>query len=74
MAAVSNISCYCFAFLTGLKELREQLIAFCAEHLARHKCPRSFDFVDELPRLPTGKLYKKPLRDDYWKGRNGRII
>jgi long-chain acyl-CoA synthetase len=55
-------------------QITEQLIAFCAEHLARHKCPRSFDFVDELPRLPTGKLYKKPLRDAYWKGRNGRII
>ena len=46
----------------------ESLIAFCAEHLAHMKCPRSIDFTDALPRLPTGKLYKKPLRDTYWQG------
>ncbi len=50
------------------------LIAFCREHLAAIKCPRSVDFVDRLPRLPTGKLYKKPLRDQYWTGHESRII
>ena len=49
------------------------LIAYCREHLAPMKCPRSVDFSDALPRLPTGKLYKKPLRDAYWKGR-GRLV
>jgi len=47
----------------------QQLIAFCREHLAPLKCPRSVDFIDQMPRLPTGKLYKKPLRDKYWQGR-----
>jgi long-chain acyl-CoA synthetase len=46
----------------------QSLIAFCREHLAPMKCPRSVDFVEVLPRLPTGKLYKRPLRDKYWLG------
>ena len=52
-----------------------ELIAFCREHLAHPKCPRSIDFTDALPRLPTGKLYKRPLRDRYWQGHGrSRII
>ena len=49
-------------------ELAQELIAFCRAHLAHFKCPRSVDFVDELPRLPTGKLYKRLVRDRYWAG------
>jgi acyl-coenzyme A synthetase/AMP-(fatty) acid ligase len=37
-------------------------------------CPRSVDFVDELPRYPTGKLYKRLLRDRYWAGHLTRIV
>jgi long-chain acyl-CoA synthetase len=55
-------------------EMEAELIAFCREHLAHHKCPRSIDFEAELPRLPTGKLYKTPLRERYWKGRKSRIL
>jgi len=51
-----------------------ELIAFCREHLAHLKCPRSVDFTDQLPRLPTGKLYKKPLRDSYWGTSRSRIV
>ena len=47
-------------------ELAAQIIAFCRDHLTHYKCPRSVDFEDELPRLPTGKLYKRKLRDRYW--------
>jgi long-chain acyl-CoA synthetase len=50
------------------------LIAFCGEHLASIKCPRTVDFVDQLPRLPTGKLYKKGLREKYWAGHASRIV
>ena len=46
-------------------DITEELMAFCAAHLARQKCPRSIDFEAELPRLPTGKLYKRLLRDHY---------
>jgi long-chain acyl-CoA synthetase len=54
--------------------LAEKLIAFCREHLAIQKCPRSIDFEAELPRLPTGKLYKRVLRDRYWASRTSRIV
>ncbi len=47
-------------------DLAADLIAFCREHLAGIKCPRTIDFRDELPRHPTGKLYKRLLRDEYW--------
>jgi long-chain acyl-CoA synthetase len=45
--------------------LAEELIAYCRERIAHFKCPRSVDFVEELPRLPTGKLLKRKLRDQY---------
>ena len=54
-------------------ELERRLVAYCREHLAAVKCPKSIDFVAELPRLPTGKLYKRLLRDPYWEGREVRI-
>lgn len=54
--------------------LAEQLIGFCRDNLAHVKCPRSIDFVDELPRLPTGKLQKRLLRDAYWAGHRTRIL
>jgi long-chain acyl-CoA synthetase len=47
-------------------ELVQELMSFCAENLSPQKCPRSIDFEDELPRLPTGKLYKRILKDRYW--------
>jgi len=47
-------------------DLAATLIAFCREHLAAFKCPRTIDFIDELPRLPTGKLLKRELRKSYW--------
>jgi long-chain acyl-CoA synthetase len=56
------------------RDLGEELIAFCRGHLAHFKCPRSIDFEDQLPRLPTGKLYKRLLRDRYWNERKSRIV
>ncbi len=49
-------------------ELAGELIAFCREHLAGYKCPRTIDFEARLPRSPTGKLFKRLLRDPYWAG------
>ncbi|SEM36161.1 AMP-binding protein [Nonomuraea pusilla] len=46
--------------------LEAELIAYCRAHLAHYKCPKSIDFRAELPRHPTGKLYKRLLRDEYW--------
>jgi len=55
-------------------ELERELIAYCQEQLARYKCPRSVDFEAELPRHPTGKLYKRLLKDRYWAGHTTRIV
>ncbi len=55
-------------------ELERELIAFCREHLADVKCPRSVDFQEELPRHPTGKLYKRLLRDKYWEEHESKIV
>ena len=55
-------------------DLERELIAYCRESLADVKCPRSVDFVDELPRHPTGKLYKRLLRDQYWAGHDSKLI
>jgi acyl-CoA synthetase (AMP-forming)/AMP-acid ligase II len=48
-------------------ELAAELIEYCRMHLAKFKCPRTVDFVDELPRLPSGKLMKRVLIDQYKK-------
>ena len=46
-------------------DLATELISYVRERLAHYKCPRSVDFIEELPRLPTGKLYKRGLVDRY---------
>jgi long-chain acyl-CoA synthetase len=55
-------------------ELERELMAYAREHLAHYKCPRSLEFVEEMPRLPTGKLYKRLLRDPYWGNTTSRIV
>lgn len=52
----------------------DDLMAFCKAHLSIQKCPRSIDFEESLPRLPTGKLYKRILRDRYWGHKTSRIV
>jgi fatty-acyl-CoA synthase len=47
-------------------ELAEELIEHCRSQLAAYKCPRSIDFVAELPRTPAGKLLKRVIREPYW--------
>lgn len=54
-----------------LDGLPERLMSYCREHLSRIKCPRSIDLMDQLPRHPTGKLYKRLLRDPYWENQQG---
>ncbi len=59
---------------TADEALAEELIAWARERLAAYKCPRSIDFESELPRLPTGKLYKRLLKDRYWGRGHSRIV
>ncbi len=52
--------------VTADDALAGELLAFCRERLARFKCPKSVDFVDDLPRFETGKIYRRLVRDRYW--------
>ncbi len=51
--------------------LEVELLDFCRDHLSHMKCPRTIDFRAELPRHPTGKLYKRLLKDEYWAKAEG---
>lgn len=44
--------------------LARELIEHCRARIAHFKCPRSVVFIDELPRMPTGKIAKRMLPDD----------
>ena len=57
----------------GDTALADEILAFCADKLARFKTPRSIDFTTEMPRDPNGKLYKRKLRDPYWQDRERAI-
>jgi len=61
------------AGVQGDEELERELHAFVREHIAHYKCPKVFEFHSELPRLPTGKLYKNKLRAPHWEGRESSI-
>jgi acyl-CoA synthetase (AMP-forming)/AMP-acid ligase II len=56
---------------SGVSE--QELIEFCRERLARYKCPTSVEWIDALPRNPSGKILKKDLREPYWAGRDRRV-
>jgi fatty-acyl-CoA synthase len=55
-------------------ELEHELLACCRAELANYKCPRSLDFVTELPRDDNGKLYKRRLRERYWQGHDSLVV
>ena len=54
-------------------EMAETLIAYCGEHLARYKVPRSIDFVADLPRMASGKVQRGVIRKPYWEGQKTAI-
>ncbi len=57
----------------GTDPMPEELIAFSRQRLAGFKCPTSVEFVDVLPRNPSGKVLKKDLRAPYWEGRERKV-
>jgi long-chain acyl-CoA synthetase len=59
---------------TASPELAAELISYCRDRMAHFKCPRTVDFVAELPRTETGKLVKRLLRDQYWAGHQTSIV
>jgi long-chain acyl-CoA synthetase len=54
-------------------EMAEELISFAREQLPAFKAPRTVDFVDDLPRLPSGKIQRRLVREPYWAGRDRQI-
>jgi long-chain acyl-CoA synthetase len=54
--------------------LRDELMAFARANLSHVKAPRKLDFMEELPRHPTGKLYKRLIRDAYWGKEGSKIV
>ncbi|MDZ7685826.1 MAG: AMP-binding protein [Gammaproteobacteria bacterium] len=54
-------------------ELADELISFTRDHLPGFKSPRTVDFVDDLPRLPSGKIQRRLVREPDWAGRDKQI-
>jgi len=54
--------------------LEAELLEFCRDRLPKFKTPRSIDFLDDFPRDPSGKLYKRRLRDPYWAGHSSQLV
>lgn len=57
----------------GVEVSEQDIIDYARERLARFKCPTSVDWVDALPRNPSGKILKKDLRAPYWEGRSRNV-
>ena len=56
------------------EDLKAELSAYCRANLSHIKSPRLFEFMQELPRHPTGKLYKRLIRDAYWGKEGSKIV
>ena len=57
----------------GVEISEPELIDFMRGRIAHYKCPKSVDFVEAIPRNPTGKILKRVLREPYWAGRARRV-
>ncbi|RPJ00715.1 MAG: long-chain fatty acid--CoA ligase, partial [Deltaproteobacteria bacterium] len=57
----------------GATATTEELIDFCKGRIARYKAPKSLEFVDSLPKTPSGKILKRELREKYWQGQERRV-
>jgi long-chain acyl-CoA synthetase len=52
----------------GREATEEEIVALCKENLASYKKPKSVEFRSQLPKSPTGKVLKRAIREEYWKG------
>ena len=57
----------------GTRPTPDELITWARDQIAAYKCPKSIDFIDEMPRNASGKILKRVLRDKYWSGHGRRI-
>ncbi|MEX2199544.1 MAG: AMP-binding protein [Burkholderiales bacterium] len=63
----------CVVLKPGATASAAEIIEFTRRHIAHYKCPKSVDFLEAIPRNPTGKILKRVLREPYWRGRERRI-
>jgi long-chain acyl-CoA synthetase len=63
----------CVVLKPGAMASAAEIIEFMRRHIAHYKCPKSVDFLEAIPRNPTGKILKRVLREPYWRGRERRI-
>jgi len=63
----------CVVLRPGARASAAEIIAFLRARIAHYKCPKSVDFMEAIPRNPTGKILKRVLREPYWKGRDRRV-
>ncbi len=57
----------------GSTATEKEIIAFCKEHVARYKAPKSVDFADDLQKNAAGKILRKKVREKYWQGQSRRV-
>ena len=63
----------CVVRRPGSSASEAEIIGWMRERIAHFKCPKSIDFLDAIPRNPTGKILKRVLREPYWKGKERRV-
>jgi len=63
----------CVVVKAGQELTEAELIADARTRIAGYKCPKSIDFIDALPRNPSGKILRKDLRAPYWEGRDRAV-
>lgn len=63
----------CVVLKPGATATQGEIIDFMRSRIAHFKCPRSVDFLEAIPRNPTGKILKRVLREPYWKGKARRV-
>jgi acyl-CoA synthetase (AMP-forming)/AMP-acid ligase II len=57
----------------GQAATEAEIIAEASKHLASYQKPKTVDFVDALPKAPTGKILKRELRDPYWQTESRKV-
>jgi acyl-CoA synthetase (AMP-forming)/AMP-acid ligase II len=57
----------------GQSTTAADIIAYARERIAGYKLPKSIDFVDDVPRTPSGKILKRQLREKYWQGHTRQL-
>ncbi len=57
----------------GMEASEEEIISFCKKNLANYKKPKSVEFREDLPKNPTGKILKRVIREEYWRGKDRRV-